>query len=134
MVRLGGREEIPVDVRVIAATNRDLAREVVRGNFRSDLYYRLNVIEIHLPALRERPEDIPLVARYLLEDLKKRLGKLELALTREAEAALAAYTWPGNVRELENVLERAAHLATGPVKLEHLPSTVTGRGMRRRWV
>jgi len=128
VVRLGGREEIPVDVRVIAATNRDLAREVVRGNFRSDLYYRLNVIEIHLPALRERPEDIPLVARYLLEDLKKRLGKSQLALTREAEAALAAYTWPGNVRELENVLERAAHLATGPVKLEHLPGTVTGRG------
>lgn len=127
VVRLGGREEIPVDVRVIAATNRDLAREVTRGNFRSDLYYRLNVIEIRLPALRERPEDIPLLARCLLADLKKRLGKPKLELTPEVEAALQAYPWPGNVRELENVLERAAHLAEGPIQLEHLPGTVTGR-------
>jgi PAS domain S-box-containing protein len=127
VVRLGGREEIPVDVRVIAATNRDLAREVARGNFRRDLYYRLNVIEIRLPALRERPEDIPLLARHLLGNLRKRLGKPELELTPEVEAALVAYSWPGNVRELENVLERAAHLATGPIRLEHLPGTVTGK-------
>lgn len=127
VTRLGGRDEIPVDVRVIAATNKDLAREVARGNFRSDLYYRLNIIDIRLPALRERPQDLLLLVEQLLQALRKKMGKKDLSLTPEVEAVFRDYTWPGNVRELENVLERAAHLAKGPIRLEHLPAVLTGK-------
>ena len=105
--RVGGAEEVVVDVRVIAATNRNLAEEVQRERFRDDLYYRLNVIEIRLPALRERREDIPLLAEHFVEKIASELGKDISGISADALKILIAYDWPGNVRELENVIERA---------------------------
>jgi two-component system response regulator HydG len=105
---VGGTEPIPVDVRVIAATNRDLDEEMRNGRFRSDLYYRLNVIALHLPPLRERPEDIPLLVEGCLERLAAERGQPPRRLSPPALEVLLAYDWPGNVRELENVLEHAA--------------------------
>jgi transcriptional regulator with GAF, ATPase, and Fis domain len=102
-----------VDVRAIAATNRDLRREVAEGRFREDLFYRLSVFPIRLPALRERPEDIPLLAEAFAERFAMRLKKEIAPLTPECAARLQAYTWPGNVRELENVIERAVITAAG---------------------
>lgn len=112
VVRLGGGKPRQVDVRIIAATNRDLRAEVEAGRFRSDLYYRLNIVAVHLPPLRERPEDIPLLASVFLEREARALGK-RLAWTDGALKELAAYRWPGNIRELYNVVKRAAVLATG---------------------
>ncbi|HTZ31318.1 MAG TPA: sigma-54 dependent transcriptional regulator [Methylomirabilota bacterium] len=105
--RVGGTQEVVVDVRVIAATNKNLAEEVQQGRFRDDLYYRLNVIEIRLPALRERREDIPLVAEHFVEKIASELGKDVSGISADALKILIAYDWPGNVRELENVIERA---------------------------
>jgi DNA-binding NtrC family response regulator len=105
--RVGGTEEVVVDVRVIAATNKNLAEEVQQGHFRDDLYYRLNVIEIRLPALRERREDIPLLAEHFVEKIASELGKDISGISADALKVLIAYDWPGNVRELENVIERA---------------------------
>jgi DNA-binding NtrC family response regulator len=105
--RLGGTEEVKVDARVIAATNKDLAAEVREGRFRDDLYYRLNVIEIRLPALRERREDIPLLAEHFSERLAHELGKPVDGVSENAMRVLLDYHWPGNVRELENAVERA---------------------------
>jgi len=105
--RVGGSEEVSVDVRVIAATNKDLAEEIREGRFRDDLYYRLNVIEIRIPALRERREDIPLLAEHFLERIAHELGKEVGAISAGALKVLMGYDWPGNVRELENVIERA---------------------------
>jgi transcriptional regulator with GAF, ATPase, and Fis domain len=102
-----------VDVRVVAATNRDLRREVAEGRFREDLFYRLNVFPIPLPSLRERPEDIPLLAEAFARRFSGRLCKEVAPLTQESIARLKAYSWPGNVRELENVMERAVITATG---------------------
>jgi transcriptional regulator with GAF, ATPase, and Fis domain len=102
-----------VDVRVVAATNRDLRREVTEGRFREDLYYRLNVFPIRLPALRERPDDIPLLAEAFAARFSKRLGKEVAPLTPACAARLKDYVWPGNVRELENVIERSVITATG---------------------
>jgi transcriptional regulator with GAF, ATPase, and Fis domain len=120
--RVGGEAEIAVDIRVIAATNRNLAMEVEREKFRSDLYFRLAVVPIHLPALRERRGDIPAIARALLAHMAQHLGRTGSAanpgalpedfLGAEFLAALAGHDWPGNVRELRNVLERAWMLAT----------------------
>jgi DNA-binding NtrC family response regulator len=104
---------VSVDVRVIAATNRDLKRAVEEKSFREDLYYRLNVIVITLPPLRERKEDLTLLLEYFLERLGAELGKPLKGVTREALAALMAHDWPGNVRELRNVLERGAVVAQG---------------------
>jgi DNA-binding NtrC family response regulator len=112
---VGGSEEIRLDVRIISATNRDLPALVRDGTFREDLYYRLAVIPIRLPALRERPEDIPLLARHFLERAAAPLGKRLDGFTDEAMAWLLEHRWPGNVRELENVVERAATLARGPL-------------------
>jgi DNA-binding NtrC family response regulator len=115
MVRpVGGREETVVDVRVISATNRDLHDLVRAGRFREDLYYRLAVIPIRLPSLRERPEDISLLAAHFLERAAATLGKRIEGFDEEATAWLAQHRWPGNVRELENVVERAVTLARGP--------------------
>jgi DNA-binding NtrC family response regulator len=112
---VGGSEEIRLDVRIISATNRDLPALVRDGTFREDLYYRLAVIPIRLPALRERREDIPLLARHFLERAAVPLGKRLDGFSDEAMAWLLAHRWPGNVRELENVVERAAILARGPL-------------------
>ena len=104
--RVGGSEELRVDVRVIAATHVDLHQAVQDGKFRDDLYYRLNVIEIHLPPLRERREDIPLLARHFLERLTHEVGKDIAGISESALKILLDYDWPGNVRELENAIER----------------------------
>ncbi len=112
-MRLGGVETLTADVRIIAATNADLERVVTHGAFREDLYYRLNVITIHLPPLRERPEDIPLLARHFLGHYAEENRKEIAGISPEAMALLMDYQWPGNVRELENVVERAVVLSTG---------------------
>jgi two-component system, NtrC family, response regulator HydG len=111
---VGGSEDIQLDLRLVTATNRDLAAHVQDGRFREDLYYRLAVIPIRLPALRERPEDVPLLAEHFLRDAATRLGKALIGFTEDALAWLQEQRWPGNVRELENVIERAAVLAAGP--------------------
>ncbi len=111
--RVGGAKPIQVDVRVVAATHRDLETEVKRGRFREDLYYRLRVVEIQLPPLRQRPEDVPALAERFLEQLATRLGRERRKLGVGALARLARHGWPGNVRELRNVIEQAAVLAPG---------------------
>ena len=111
--RVGGTEETAANIRVIAATNRDLPTLVAEGKFREDLFYRLNVIPIRLPALRERPGDVPLIADHFLTKLSREMGKTLEGFAPEALAALEAYQWPGNVRELENVVERAVALEQG---------------------
>ena len=108
--RVGGTEEAAANIRVIAATNRDLAAMVSEGTFREDLFYRLNVIPIRLPALRERADDVPLVAEHFLAKFTREMGKPLQGFTPDAMATLMAYSWPGNVRELENVVERAVAL------------------------
>jgi DNA-binding NtrC family response regulator len=113
-MRLGGMETIRVDVRIIAATNVDLKREVEDGRFREDLFYRLHVIAIHLPPLRERKDDIPLLVQHFLEKYGVENGRPNLELSPEALDLMMDYEWPGNVRELENVIERATVLTLGP--------------------
>jgi transcriptional regulator with GAF, ATPase, and Fis domain len=112
--RVGGDRTIKVDVRVLAATNRDLRAEVNSGNFREDLYFRLSVVHVELPPLRERPEDIPQIAHHFLRDVASRRG-LTISFGQDAMAAMCSQPWPGNVRELRNVVERAAALSDGPV-------------------
>ncbi len=111
---VGAAEEVEVDVRVIAATNRDLEAEVARGGFRADLYYRLHVIEVHLPPLRHRREDIPLLAEHFLRRFGAENGR-HLQLSTDAMRKLESYDFPGNVRELENMIERAVALSSGPL-------------------
>ncbi|MEO8276342.1 MAG: sigma-54 dependent transcriptional regulator [Thermoanaerobaculia bacterium] len=119
--RLGGSRTLRANVRVVAATNRDLRRAVERGDFREDLFYRLNVFEIHLPLLAERPEDILPLAEAFLDELARSFGRPPAGMTREAKEAMLAHSWPGNVRELRNVLERAAILCEGSlIAPEHL--------------
>jgi len=113
--RVGGNEEIEVDVRIIAATNRDLRKAALEGKFREDLYYRLNVIPIIVPPLRQRREDVPLLVEHFTELLAVEMKKRVDGVSAEAMTALMAHDWPGNVRELRNVLERGAVVATGPV-------------------
>jgi len=110
---VGEQRELPVDVRILSATHRNLAELVAAGRFREDLYYRINVIEMRVPALRERTEDIPELAAHIMQRIARRLGSRPPELSDGALAALAAYSFPGNVRELENVLERAMTLCTG---------------------
>ena len=111
--RVGGVQTLKVDVRLVAATNRDLARMVKDGTFRADLYYRLNVFPIRLPSLRERPTDIPLLARHFLDKFAKKMGKTVRDLSPRSYEQLLGYPWPGNIRELQNVIERATILARG---------------------
>jgi DNA-binding NtrC family response regulator len=119
--RLGGTRPIKANVRVIAATNRELRRALDRGDFRQDLYYRLQVFEIHLPALRERADDVLPLSEAFLEDIGRLFGRPTAGITHEARAALLGYSWPGNVRELRNVLERAAIVSEGGlIAPEHL--------------
>jgi two-component system response regulator PilR (NtrC family) len=123
--RVGANEEVEVDVRVIAATNRSLEDLVRDKRFREDLYYRLNVIPILVPPLRERKEDVPLLAKVFLERFSREMAKPVSRISDEAMALLVRYSWPGNVRELENVIERAVALeTTGAVMQERLPETV----------
>jgi len=126
VIPVGSTVAVPVDVRVIAATNRDLEEEIRRGSFRSDLYYRLNVIALHLPPLRDRREDIPLLAKYFLGKVTEQNPESEPPfLSEEAMQALMIYDWPGNVRELENALERAAVVAgKAEIGAEFLPERV----------
>ena len=125
---VGGTEPIPVDVRLIAATNRDLDEEMRRGTFRSDLYYRLNVIALHLPPLRERREEIPLLAEAFLERIAEERSEKPKQLSEDALDAILAYDWPGNVRELENALEHAVVLSRGEdIDGAVLPKRITAR-------
>ena len=127
--RVGGTDDIEVDIRVIAATNKEPARLIRTGAFREDLYYRLNVISIEMPPLRERREDIPLLAASFLNLFAARSGRNAMRITPEAMDALLAHTWPGNVRELENVMERAVALAASDeVRAENLPPNLAQRG------
>jgi len=120
--RVGDTKSIPVDVRVIAATVKDLEKEVQEGRFRADLFYRLNVLNLHLPPLRERREDIPLLVNYFIEKFAPRFNKQIKGVNKEAMEILINHDWPGNVRELENALERAIALAEGElVQVEDLP-------------
>jgi two-component system, NtrC family, response regulator PilR len=129
--RVGGLEELQADIRVIAATNQDLAKLVADGRFREDLYYRINVIPIVLPPLRERREDIPLIAEHFLAKYNEQMGKAIAGISREAMDFLIAHEWPGNIRELENVVERAVALELSPAVLpESLPDTVRGDASR----
>ncbi|MGQ9531894.1 MAG: sigma-54 interaction domain-containing protein [Desulfotomaculales bacterium] len=122
VVRVGGNEVIPVDVRVIAATNTDLRAAVERGTFRKDLFYRLNVITIEMIPLRERKDDLPLLCRAFLSRANARLGKNLQGFDPAVERLFAEYAWPGNVRELSNVIEYAANLSRGPtITVEDLP-------------
>ena len=122
---IGSTEESDVDVRVIAATNKDLEKEISEGRFREDLFYRLSVIPIHLPSLRERREDIPLLAREFLERFAKSMGKNIDGIDPEAMRRLEVYDWPGNVRELENTIERSIALESGrKISTEALPERV----------
>ena len=125
--RVGGNEPIRVDVRVVAATNRDLEEEVRTGRFREDLYFRINVVTIHLPPLRERREDIALLVDHFLHKYAQREGRSEAGIADEAMQLLSHYGWPGNVRELENVIERALALAKGGIILpSDLPREIRG--------
>src|SRR4249919_2832167 len=125
--RVGGLEEMTADIRVIAATNQDLARLVSEGRFREDLFYRINVIPIHLPPLRERREDIPLLAEHFLAKYSQLMEKAVTAVSHQAMVLLQRHEWPGNIRELENVMERAVALEPTPSILpESLPPSVRG--------
>ena len=124
---IGSTAESDVDVRIIAATNKDFEKEIAEGRFREDLYYRLSVIPIQVPALRERREDIPLLARHFLERFRKTMEKPIDAISPEAMSKLEAYDWPGNVRELENTMERAVALETGKeISVRVLPDRILG--------
>ena len=124
---LGSNEETDVDVRVIAATNKDLEKAIANGEFREDLFYRLSVIPLHVSALRDRREDIPLLARYFLDRFRNSMNKHIEAISPQAMRRLESYDWPGNVRELENTIERAVALESGPeISVGVLPDRVAG--------
>jgi DNA-binding NtrC family response regulator len=129
--RVGGIKTIKVDVRLLTATNRDLAVEIAGGGFRDDLYYRLNVVPIHLPALRERRQDIPLLVDHFIARFNERLKKQITGAEPAAVERLVAHNWPGNIRELENVIERTILFCEGPrIRLEDLPADLGGATLR----
>jgi two-component system nitrogen regulation response regulator GlnG len=126
--RLGAEGSIPVDVRIVGATNQDLEAAVARRAFREDLFYRLNVVTIHLPPLRDRREDIPALVSHFLTAFAQEQCASPKVFSSEATALLMAYSWPGNVRELENVVKRASALATTSLILpDHLPDSIRSR-------
>ena len=128
VIPVGATDPLPIDVRLLAATNRDLDEEMKRGGFRSDLYYRLNVIALHLPSLRQRADDIPLLAEHFLARTAALRGEEQKTLSADALDALVNYSWPGNVRELENALERAVILTSrDSISVSALPERVTER-------
>jgi DNA-binding NtrC family response regulator len=125
--RVGGAQDIAVDIRIVAATNKDLDVEVRSGRFRSDLYFRLKVVSIHLPPLRDRDSDIVLLAQHFLREFSRKFGKGFQDISPAAEPLFLAYRWPGNVRELKNLVERVALLEEGDrLELDHLPAELTG--------
>jgi DNA-binding NtrC family response regulator len=122
---LGGHEQIKIDVRVIAATNKQLETEIRKGNFREDLFYRLNVMAILVPPLRERSTDIPALVEHFIQKYTKKVGKSVREISHEAMRFLMEYSWPGNVRQLESVIERVILLCeTDRIELEDLPSEI----------
>lgn len=128
--RLGGREPIPVDVRIIAATNRDLESGLADGRFREDLYYRLKVVTLSIPPLRDRPEDIPLLADYFLAKFAEEMKVENPGVTDDAKAALCNYPWPGNVRELANTIQKALIFSRGgPIDSEDISQVIRGEGL-----
>ncbi len=122
--RVGGSREIIVDVRIVAATNRDLQLEIREKRFREDLYYRLNVFPVHLPPLRERIDALPLLLDYLIERFARLTGRKVTGIDPDAEALLRSYSWPGNIRELQNVIERAVILCKGSITRQNLPESL----------
>jgi len=128
---VGGEQTLTVDVRVVAATNRDLQAAVNAGQFREDLFFRLNVVPLRAPALRERADDVPLLAQSFLAQICQENGMKEKALTDEAVAMLKAYPWPGNVRELRNVIERLVILSDDPIGVGDLPEEIVAEASRR---
>ncbi|MEK7294675.1 MAG: sigma-54 dependent transcriptional regulator [Nitrospirota bacterium] len=123
--RVGGTQPIKIDVRIITATNKHLAELVKRESFREDLYYRINVVVLHLPALRDRREDIPLLVQHLLAKRTEGANRPPQEFTKDALEVLTSYSWPGNVRELENVMEQALIWSQGkPIAREHLPANL----------
>jgi formate hydrogenlyase transcriptional activator len=126
--RLGAGHTVQIDVRIIAATNQDLGRMVQERKFRADLYYRLNVFPITLPPLRERGEDIPLLAEYFVQQFARQQGKVIDTIPDEVMAALEDHDWPGNIRELQNVIERAVIMTTGPVLSRQTTTHLTRAG------
>jgi transcriptional regulator with GAF, ATPase, and Fis domain len=123
--RLGSPRSIPVDVRIVAATHRNLEQQIAKEAFREDLFYRLNVFPIHVPPLRERVEDIPLLVWRFVDEFTRMFGKRIDQIPRENMAALQHYSWPGNIRELRNIVERAMIVATGPELTIALPAPST---------
>jgi DNA-binding NtrC family response regulator len=130
IVRIGSSLPIPVDVRVIAATNKDLLKAIEKGTFREDLYYRLNVITIDIPPLRERPEDIPLLVEHMIERVNLETGKSVKRVSEDAMALLIQYKWPGNIRELKNVIERSVVLAKDNVITVNEVGPCVSRGIK----
>lgn len=129
--RVGGTQTIKVDVRIIAATNRNLEKLVERGEFREDLYYRLNVIPINLPSLRERKQDIPELVQHFIKKLSLETGKYKKGIASQVLRYLVNYDWPGNIRELENVIERAINLSEHDIiNMQDIPTNITGCKMR----
>jgi DNA-binding NtrC family response regulator len=132
VTRVGGTQVIPVDVRVVAATNRPLRESVAMGGFRSDLFYRLNVLRIYLPPLRERREDIPLLVRRFVQEFSQAHGREFHGISAEAMQALVNYGWPGNVRELRNLIESMVVLATGrEIGVGDIPAAIREGGAER---
>jgi two-component system response regulator AtoC len=133
--RLGGTETIKVDVRIIAATNKDLEKCIAEGTFREDLFYRLNVVDIYLPPLRERREDIPLLVEHMIKQYSSEYKKQISGFTEQAMKLLLEYEWPGNVRELKNVCERAVLMSNGPLlTVEDLPHSIRKSSRRLHWL
>src|SRR3982074_677371 len=129
--RVGGLEELQADIRIVAATNQDLTRLIAEGRFREDLFYRINVIPISLPPLRDRREDIGLLAEHFLAKYNEQMGKDIAGVSREPRELLVKHGWPGNIRELENVMERAVALEATPTILpESLPAAIRGDSPR----
>jgi DNA-binding NtrC family response regulator len=126
LIRVGGNKTIQADIRIVSATAKDLKAEVAAGTFRKDMYYRINVVNIQLPSLKERPEDISLLAYHILNKIHKRSGNKIKQISSRAMAMLKSYAFPGNIRELENILERAAAISTGDdIKASDLPPDLT---------
>jgi len=132
-IPVGSDDSVTVDVRVIASTNKDLEEEIAKGNFREDLFYRLNVVPFVVPPLRERKEDIPLFARHFLKEFASAYGRRPREITDDAIDALMRYAWPGNVRELRNVIERIVIMnpTTSRFERKHLPTMVYRESGRR---